>query len=182
MKTVGIKCPFCGGNLEFENGSKPVKCPFCDSQVFLEETENSSVRAGYDFEKGRMKARRDAAKERLEEEKEKVRAQQAADLERIRAQKEADLARIRAAREEENRKKRRVFWIIGWIICFPVPLTVILVRSKMPKILKILIVAAAWAIYIAMIASGMASGEKKPGGNGSEAARPEISHTMHATE
>ena len=62
MKTVGIKCPFCGGNLEFENGSKPVKCPFCDSQVFLEETENSSVRAGYDFEKGRMKARRDAAK------------------------------------------------------------------------------------------------------------------------
>ena len=74
MKTVGIKCPFCGGNLEFENGSKPVKCPFCDSQVFLEETENSSVRAGYDFEKGRMKARRDAAKERLEEEKEKVRA------------------------------------------------------------------------------------------------------------
>ncbi len=124
MKTVGIKCPFCGGNLEFENGSKPVKCPFCDSQVFLEETENSSVRAGYDFEKGRMKARRDAAKERLEEEKEKVRAQQAADLERIRAQKEADLARIRAAWEEENRKKRRVFWIIGWILCFPVPLTV----------------------------------------------------------
>lgn len=171
MKTVGIKCPFCGGNLEFENGSKPVKCPFCDSQVFLEETENSSVRAGYDFEKGRMKARRDAAKERLEEEKEKVRAQQA-----------ADLARIRAAWEEENRKKRRVFWIIGWILCFPVPLTVILVRSKMPKILKILIVATAWAIYIAMIASGMASGEKKPGGNGSEAARPEISHTMHATE
>ena len=92
------------------------------------------------------------------------------------------LARIRAAREEENRKKRRIFWIIGWILCFPVPLTVILVRSKMPKILKILIVAAAWAIYIAMIASGMASGEKKPGGNGSEAARPEISHTMHATE
>lgn len=75
--------------MNFENGSKPVKCPFCDSQVFLEETENSSVRAGYDFEKGRMKARRDAAKERLEEEKEKVRAQQAADLERIRAQKEA---------------------------------------------------------------------------------------------
>ena len=57
MKTVGIKCPFCGGNLEFENGSKPVKCPFCDSQVFLEETENSSVRAGYDFEKGRKSLR-----------------------------------------------------------------------------------------------------------------------------
>ena len=52
MKTVGIKCPFCGGNLEFENGSKPVKCPFCDSQVFLEETETVPSERGTILKRG----------------------------------------------------------------------------------------------------------------------------------
>ena len=178
MKTVGINCPFCGGSLEFREGAKSAKCPFCDSQVMLEETESSSVRAGYDFEKGRMKARRDAARERLEAEKEKVRAQQAADLERIRAQKEIDLARVKAAREEESRRKRRIFWIIGWILCFPIPLTIILVRAKMPKILKFLIIAAAWILYIAMMAGGMARNEKEKSGDGIEAARPQATQTI----
>lgn len=178
MKTVGIKCPFCGGSIEFETGAKSAKCPFCDSQVILEETESSSVKAGYDFERGRIKARQDAARERLEEEKERVRAQQAADLERIRVQKEIDLARVNAAQEEERRRKRRIFWIIGWILCFPIPLTIILVRAKMPKILKILLIAAAWILYIAMLAGSAASNKNKKSGDGIGTTDTKVTQTI----
>lgn len=53
-------------------------------------------------------------------------------------------------------KKRKTWlWVLGWIFIYPVPLTVLLVRSKRMHIaLKLAILIAAWLLYIALAFSG----------------------------
>lgn len=52
-------------------------------------------------------------------------------------------------------KRKTWLWVLGWIFIFPVPLTIIVVRSnKLNKFLKIAIVAIVWTAYILMAQSG----------------------------
>lgn len=46
-------------------------------------------------------------------------------------------------------KKRKTWlWVLGWLFCFPIPLTILLLRRKqMNPILKYGIIAVAWIIY-----------------------------------
>lgn len=40
-------------------------------------------------------------------------------------------------------------WILGWIYIFPVPVTILVRRNqKMSKVLKIILIAAAWFVYL----------------------------------
>ena len=127
MKTVGIKCPFCGGAVEFGEGEKTAKCPYCDSQIML---DGGASDAGYEFEKGRLRAQKDAQEER------------------IAAQRKADAERLRA----EKKRKKRIWWVLGWIFFFPIPLTVLIVRSeKIPKNKKRIILIILWSA-VALIA------------------------------
>lgn len=49
---------------------------------------------------------------------------------------------------KEQKKKERNSWIIGWILIFPIPLTILTLRSqKIKKNFKIPIIVAAWMIY-----------------------------------
>ncbi len=49
-----------------------------------------------------------------------------------------------------NRKKNSTWlWVLGWIFCFPIPLTIILFRKKtMNPALKYGIIAFVWIVYI----------------------------------
>ncbi len=58
-------------------------------------------------------------------------------------------------------KSNMVWWVLGWIFIFPLPLTIILLRkNNMNKWLRYGIIAFAWIVYIAWIASA-SSGKKK---------------------
>ena len=58
-------------------------------------------------------------------------------------------------RREEKKKKNLKWWIIGWILFFPIPLTIIVVRSKKLKTLwKIIILVAIWGGFILIGLSG----------------------------
>ena len=47
------------------------------------------------------------------------------------------------------KKKHTVWWILGWIFCFPIPLTILISRShSLGKSLKIGLIAAAWIVYL----------------------------------
>ena len=50
----------------------------------------------------------------------------------------------------EPKKKRKTWlWVLGWIYIFPIPLTVLMVRSqKFKKGVKTGIIAAAWIVYL----------------------------------
>lgn len=55
--------------------------------------------------------------------------------------------------EEENitpKKKRKTWlWVLGWIFCFPIPLTVLIVKNKkMSKVVKGILIALLWLAFI----------------------------------
>ena len=65
------------------------------------------------------------------------------------------VATIAEQQREEKKKKNLKWWIIGWILFFPIPLTIIVVRSKKLKTLwKIIILVAIWGGFILIGLSG----------------------------
>ena len=48
-----------------------------------------------------------------------------------------------------NKKNNILLWILGWLVIFPVPLTILLLRnSKLKKSIQITIVCLSWLFYI----------------------------------
>jgi hypothetical protein len=41
-----------------------------------------------------------------------------------------------------------VWWIIGWIFCFPIPLTILIWKSKWDKKVKIIVTIILWLLII----------------------------------
>jgi len=37
LKLRSIKCPTCGGSIEFETGRSKTSCPFCGGEVVIDE-------------------------------------------------------------------------------------------------------------------------------------------------
>lgn len=144
MKLISMKCPHCSGTLEVSPDAKQAKCPYCNTQILIDDEVqhvqfDNSEQAGYDFEKGRIKAQQDAALR----------------------QAEIERARVRATQEAERKKKNRVWWILGWIFFFPIPLTVLIAKSKKLKpVLKIIFIAALWASVILIGALSNGNGKE----------------------
>lgn len=61
--------------------------------------------------------------------------------------------------KKKPKKKRKTWlWVLGWIFVFPVPLTILLLRSqKVNKIIKIIVLAIAWLFYLFFASAFMAS-------------------------
>lgn len=139
MKLISMKCPHCGGTLSIDPDGKQAKCPFCGTPIMIDDKVrhiqfDNSKQAGFDFEVGRMQARGDAA-----------------------------VATIAAQQREEKKKKNLKWWIIGWILFFPIPLTIIVVRSKKLKTLwRSIILVAIWGGFILIGLSGEKEKKKTP--------------------
>ena len=57
-----------------------------------------------------------------------------------------------APAEPVQKKRHLLWWILGWIFIFPLPLTILLVRNKkMSAAARFIIIAAAWVIYFIWI-------------------------------
>ncbi len=138
MKLISMKCPQCNGELQVSENAKQAKCPFCNSAVMIDDEVrhvqfDNSEQFGYGFETGRMKAQQDFA-ERQEEQRR---------------------AALRAEQEAAKKKKRLVWWIIGWVLCFPIPLTILIAKTKkLKKGVKIGLIAALWVVLTALGALG----------------------------
>lgn len=51
--------------------------------------------------------------------------------------------------QEPPKKKHTLLWVLGWIFCFPIPLTILMLRNKtMNKKVKYGIIAAGWIVYL----------------------------------
>lgn len=56
---------------------------------------------------------------------------------------------------EPPKKKHTLLWVLGWIFCFPIPLTILMLRNKtMNKKVKYGIIAAGWIVYLILMISG----------------------------
>lgn len=60
-----------------------------------------------------------------------------------------------SARSSRPKKRRTWLWVIGWLVIFPLPLTIIMLRNKkINKWIRLAIVAVAWIVYFAIGMSG----------------------------
>ena len=137
MKPVQINCPHCGAPLKVEATMQQATCEYCGMTTWLDHgTESTndfdSEEAGYNFEKGRQRAQAEIARQTY--------------------------SQPRQTYTPVQSKKRHTFWWnMGWIFIFPIPATILIVRSKkMHWILKIVLVLAVWGLYLAI---GMAGGK-----------------------
>lgn len=127
MKLIEMKCKNCGAKLKIESEAKSVRCQFCgtefkiDDEVQHHKLENAE-QMGYEFEKGKIRARQEAQQERIQEQR----------------------ARQQAQYEAERKKNNLKWWIIGWIFCFPIPLTILIWKSKWDKKKKIIATSVLW--------------------------------------
>ena len=50
---------------------------------------------------------------------------------------------------------RTCLWVLGWIVIFPVPLTILMLRNdKLEKKVKYIIIGAAWGVYLLLMLIG----------------------------
>lgn len=144
MELKGMNCPHCGGPLEITDTDRQVKCPYCDSAVHIDRDEppaaspEENEQAGYAFEKGRIRAQQEA------------RRQEAADQRDILTGQIATALAGMALRQVTPRRPRHLFWwIVGWIFCFPIPLTVLIARSRHLKPLwKAVLLILLWGFVL----------------------------------
>ncbi len=45
------------------------------------------------------------------------------------------------------RRRPWVLWVLGFLFIFPLPVTILVVRSCLPKWARVLIIIAAWTVY-----------------------------------
>lgn len=96
-------------------GARQVVCQYCGATYLLDDEAQHLVfsnaeQAGYEFEKGRLRAQREQAAPRVAP------------------------AQVRVTPQAPSKPKRRTWlWVLGWIFCFPIPLTVILLTNTTVK-------------------------------------------------
>lgn len=137
MKLTTMDCPRCGAPIQVPNHAKNVVCEYCNSTIAVESDSgqvdlSNAEEAGYNFEKGRQRAQ---------------------------AEQQPVVQQVQYEYVPVQKKKRHTFWwVMGWIFIFPIPATILIVRSKkMHWIVKALLILLVWGIYLAIGMSGSAN-------------------------
>ena len=134
MKLLNMNCPNCGSKLTINKESGVCFCDSCGGEFLLDDESithhvefDNAEDAGYEFEKGRQKAQAEARRNTTYN------------------------SAPRSQTANAQPKKRHLgWWIVGWIFFFPIPLTILVYRSKsLPQKAKVIILSVLWG-YIAI--------------------------------
>lgn len=117
MAQVSLKCSQCNGDMTFDSNRKVFICKYCGNVESVDESDNVQIQ--------------------------RIKSQAYKDVEMARQQTE--LQKEQMYYDEERKKKNLVWWVLGWICFFPVPLTILIWRNKeMDKKTKGILTAAVW--------------------------------------
>lgn len=85
--------------------------------------------------------------------------------------------------EPQKPKKRHTFWwVMGWIFCFPIPLTILMLRNrKLPAAVRYGIIALGWIVYLYLGIRGRTSQTERTPAVSSIPAVTETTSTPNAT-
>ena len=143
MKLIDTTCPSCGATLTVDKEKGNVFCQYCGTQLLLDD-EVKRVRyddaeeAGYLFERGRQRALAEMAG---------AQSPQVADD----FPETGDVTQSRSSREVVKKRKTWL-WVLGWLFCFPIPLTILMLRNRrFPNAVRYAVIAFAWIMYIIMV-------------------------------
>ena len=117
MAQSSLKCSQCNGDMTFDSNRKVFICKYCGNVESVDESDDVQIQ--------------------------RIKSQAYKDVEMARQQTE--LQKEQMYFDEERKKKNLVWWVLGWICFFPVPLTILIWRSKeMDKKTKGILTAAVW--------------------------------------
>lgn len=140
MRLVNMTCPNCGAQLQIDADRAQVYCEHCGTKLLMQDDVHhiqydNAEESGYLFEKGRQRA--------IEEAEHRRRYQQ--------QRYTPPPPPIQNQAQQAPRKRRTWLWILGWLIIFPVPVTVLMLRRKDIKpIIKYGVIIVAWILYLSI--------------------------------
>ena len=133
MKLIDTTCPKCGAALTIDHDSAHARCEYCGAVLLIDDEVqhlqyDNAEEAGYLFEKGRQRAQ---------------------------AEMGTSDYHLDLSSPAPQRRKNTVWWVLGWLFIFPIPLTILMLRNrKLDKRLRYGIIAAAWIVYLLIGFSG----------------------------
>ena len=120
MKLLITKCPNCGASIDSVEQTNKVVCEFCGSAFEL-ENKSSEVDTHSSSEADGYNF----------------------EMGRQRAINET----IRENEITEKKKKNLIWWVLGWLFIFPLPLSVLIYRhEKWSKTVRIGLIVLLWAL------------------------------------
>lgn len=140
MKLINLTCPQCGAQLQVDADKKTVYCQYCGAKLLIDDEVqhvqyDNAEQAGYQFEKGRQRAQNEA-----------------------RNNITSNQYRPKNPNVQTPKKSKIWLWILGWLVMFPVPLTILMLRNnKLNKKARIAIIAVAWILYLIICLPGFFS-------------------------
>ena len=128
----GLYCPKCGVKV----GTKAKVCPSCGVEYFSNACPNCGYKANkvnnnntYNANYGNVNSQRTVPKQ--------------------------STPVYNNQNSNKTPKRKTWLWVLGWILIFPIPATILLVKNtKMNKVVKGVIIALVWLLYIGMASSG----------------------------
>lgn len=147
MKVIDRKCPHCGGDITYKEGTKSIKCEYCGSILYIENENSdnkvyeSSEEAGYNFEKGRQRAK-----------SENIPINNYNNYSY--GETTTNVFDNNYDKNEKKTKKKfsnKLLWILGWLLIFPIPITILISRSeKISKGWKVFFIVLVWMVYLSL--------------------------------
>ena len=142
MKLVAFTCPACGAQLNVDIEKQQASCQYCGA-TFPVDDEAQHIRydnaeqAGDEFERGRQRAQAEFA-------------QAQARAQGMGQQPYQIPLQVPASTQAPPKAKRKTWlWALGWLIIFPVPLTILMMRNKkLSEKVRMGIITAACIVYI----------------------------------
>lgn len=134
MATRRIICPGCGAPVEANDRKK--FCEYCGSSLIVDDGMehiqiNNAEDMGYQFEKGRQRARAE----------QRQKTQQ--------CEQNEEYQQSAYYSESKSNKKNTALWVLGWVLCFPIPLTILILRNKkMKSWLKAILLVLLWGLIL----------------------------------
>ena len=143
---MSMKCPHCGAEL----GNKKV-CAYCGSPITSEirkEQENFNKQGCPKCGSTNIEFQRETVGARQENNTAQVLYRTIGFCK--------DCGNTWYPPQDATPKKSRTWlWVLGWIFCFPAPITILLTRNeKMNPIAKYAIIAFAWIVYFVYLFGG----------------------------
>ena len=135
MKLIDTTCPKCGANLHIDADRQSAFCEYCGAELLIDDEVQH-----LQFDNAEN-------------------AGYAFEKGRQRAQQEVYAAQSVSV---TRKKKTMVWWVLGWIFVFPIPLTIIISRNKNLKTgAKTAIIVAAWLVYLLIVIGSGAANKNK---------------------
>ena len=137
MKLIEMNCKKCGATLSIDPDLKQGYCQYCGTKFFVDDEVkhikyDDAEDAGYQFEKGRLRAQ--------------------AEFARASAQPQQPVVQQPVKKSGSHRFWRVFGLILLWLYFFPIMFTITIAKTKMKLPLKLILIAALWILLIIICA------------------------------